>query len=370
MRRVKYLETNDDISYEFVNFLGESKYVHGLDTIPPSRFSNSNSNGLWEYSPFLCGVGLMEALEIAYTINCPMWDDLSEPMCTVHLHNMLVQRGHIKEPVGLYRNLERIQSEAFFSYSDGFPPKTYFRAAFDAQCTEGGSRRLIFERNSLQRYLNLAPNDIHGILNVQTNRFFKEKSLLLVLREVGWVPDRIPDKDIKPNSTIGMLRLIQTKRVTDPVTGQQRLENTDLVKRAGKVGYSDDFIMHTASGLENVLEWMNGGRFSAEAAKAVGAPEGYKTFTNEHLQQQNSMVPNDMHGKKTLPELLKYDLNNDVCGKAAPLSSLNYVAATMQKMMMFTKIEEELRRIGNPSYLYSRSSADGRETLVLDAAGA
>lgn len=198
---------------------------------------------------------------------------------------------------------------------------------------------------------------------MQTNRFFKEKSLFLVLREVGWVPDRIPDKDIKPNSTLGMLRLIQTKRVTDPVTGQQKLENTDIVKRARKVGYSDDFIMHTAPGLENVLERMNGGRFSAEAAKAGGAPEGYKTFTNEHLQQQNSMVPNDMHGKKTLPELLKYDLNNDVCGKAAPLSSLNYVAATMQIMMMFTKIEEELRRVGNPSYLavYTRDPVLMRE---------
>lgn len=37
---------------------GESKYMHGLTTIPPSRFSSSNPNGLQEYSPFLCGVGM------------------------------------------------------------------------------------------------------------------------------------------------------------------------------------------------------------------------------------------------------------------------------------------------------------------------
>ncbi|KFA46238.1 hypothetical protein S40293_07180 [Stachybotrys chartarum IBT 40293] len=42
---------------EFREFLGESKYAPGLHTIPPSRFSNTNTNtnGIWEYSPFLCG---------------------------------------------------------------------------------------------------------------------------------------------------------------------------------------------------------------------------------------------------------------------------------------------------------------------------
>lgn len=37
-----------DIRFGFMDYLGESKYMHDLDTDPPSRFSNSNSNGLWE----------------------------------------------------------------------------------------------------------------------------------------------------------------------------------------------------------------------------------------------------------------------------------------------------------------------------------
>ncbi|OCK74477.1 hypothetical protein K432DRAFT_420287 [Lepidopterella palustris CBS 459.81] len=41
---------------DFVNWLGESKYMYGLTTIPPSCFSNTKANGLWEYSPFLCGM--------------------------------------------------------------------------------------------------------------------------------------------------------------------------------------------------------------------------------------------------------------------------------------------------------------------------
>jgi len=37
---------------DFMDWLGYSKYSHGLNTISPSRFSNTNANGLWEYSPF------------------------------------------------------------------------------------------------------------------------------------------------------------------------------------------------------------------------------------------------------------------------------------------------------------------------------
>ena len=95
-----------ELQYDFVNWLGESKYMHGLTSIPPSRFSNSNTNGLWEYSPFLCGAGLVEALELAYGTGLAIWDNVPEPMCIIHLHNMLVKKGYITRPVGLYATVE------------------------------------------------------------------------------------------------------------------------------------------------------------------------------------------------------------------------------------------------------------------------
>ena len=52
-----------------MQWLGETKYAYVLNTIAPYRFSNTNANGLWDYSPFLCGVGLAEALELAYSMN-------------------------------------------------------------------------------------------------------------------------------------------------------------------------------------------------------------------------------------------------------------------------------------------------------------
>ncbi|KAJ4157104.1 hypothetical protein NW754_008746 [Fusarium falciforme] len=89
---------------DFVNWLGESKYMSGLTTIPPSRFSDHNPNGLWEYSPFLCGVGLTEGLELAYIMGVSLWDKIPEPMLLIHLHNMLVQKGYLTRPVGCSRH--------------------------------------------------------------------------------------------------------------------------------------------------------------------------------------------------------------------------------------------------------------------------
>jgi hypothetical protein len=99
---------------DFVNWLGESKYKSGLTTIPPSRFTNTNSNGLWEYSPFLNGVGLTESLELAYGINFMLWDRIPEPICLIHLHNMLVRKGYIKQPVGLYTSLQDLFSNGMY----------------------------------------------------------------------------------------------------------------------------------------------------------------------------------------------------------------------------------------------------------------
>ncbi|MBE3042788.1 hypothetical protein IMZ48_09495 [Candidatus Bathyarchaeota archaeon] len=49
-----------DTRTEFRSSLGESLCFSGMAGIALSLFSNKN--GLWEYSPYLCGVGLMEVL--------------------------------------------------------------------------------------------------------------------------------------------------------------------------------------------------------------------------------------------------------------------------------------------------------------------
>ncbi|KAL3444390.1 hypothetical protein BJX65DRAFT_310973 [Aspergillus insuetus] len=100
---------------DFVNWLGESKYREGLTSIPPSRFSNTNPNGLWEYSPYLCGVGLREGLEIEHGLGLVIWDAHTEPAYLIHLHNMLVKKGYLSGPIDLYAGIEDIFIKEFFA---------------------------------------------------------------------------------------------------------------------------------------------------------------------------------------------------------------------------------------------------------------
>lgn len=78
-RHKAHREFLEGVTEALCNSLGESKCMQESTIMPSSRFSNTCSNGLWEYSPFLCGVGLMEALEIAYSVSMTMWEGLPEP---------------------------------------------------------------------------------------------------------------------------------------------------------------------------------------------------------------------------------------------------------------------------------------------------
>ena len=53
-----------------------------------SRFGKSNDNGVaagvWKYSPFVCGAGLMEALELAYRMSMKLWEFTYEILVRPH----------------------------------------------------------------------------------------------------------------------------------------------------------------------------------------------------------------------------------------------------------------------------------------------
>jgi hypothetical protein len=137
-----------ELRLDFINWLGESKYMYGLTDIPPSRFSNTNSNSLWEYCPFLCGAGLSEALELAHGMGLFIWDNVPEPMCILHLHNMLVQKGLIARPVGLWGTLEFLFQDSFFL--NGKIPSSNFVAAFEALVGGPTPRREVFQSRRRQ----------------------------------------------------------------------------------------------------------------------------------------------------------------------------------------------------------------------------
>lgn len=212
---------------EFRDWLGETKYMHGLTTIPPSRFSTTSANGLWEYSPFLCGVGLAEALDISYRLGMVVWDHHPEPILAVHLHNMLVQKGYIKEPVGLYATLASFFPECFFA--SGQAPKSDFLAALMSKTSEAASA--VHRRRLRSRQLAHSDmSDLREIFKADHNHTFVKKSNLGLYHETDGNVESISESDITVFSVLALIRLSQVRQYTDE-TGQRRLEETELVRR-------------------------------------------------------------------------------------------------------------------------------------------
>ncbi|KAL3486947.1 hypothetical protein BJX62DRAFT_214495 [Aspergillus germanicus] len=324
-----------EVQEDFVNWLGESKYMHGLTTIPPSRFSNTNTNGLWEYSPYLCGVGLQEGLEIAHSVGLQLWDHLTEPACLVHLHNMLVKKGYLAKYIGLYASLEDIFTDEFFA--NGKVPDSNFSESFTAYIrTKAGTGRYRADQRRMLR----GATSMHEVLDPDLNRSFKTKSFTRLFREAYWDPDRIPDSEIPVPSLLSLLRVSQTKKVLDPATGKKVMLETELVKRHRDAGMSE----RKLHDFESMLARADSRISLEELYKCVQVPEGY---TLHHQQEPKSSVNKGGLTNNFFLTLLQMDLTGDVCLGKRPMLGFNYVAATCHVMMVFGSMEERLSKRRN-----------------------
>ncbi|CAM1507975.1 Fc.00g048230.m01.CDS01 [Cosmosporella sp. VM-42] len=364
-RHQSFFEVQEMMGEDFRDWLGISKYKYGLTTIPPSRFSDTDSNGLWEYSPFLCGTGLMEGLELAYRLGMILWDRMTEPMLLIHLHNMLVQKRYLERPIGFYTSLEELFKESFFS--DGKVPTTDFVQALFTRLGETGSR---FSRNRRRRLnqtiAHSREGDIHDILALDANRFFQKKSTLILFRTADWNADGIPDEDVPVPSFLFMQRLAQTKTVVDPESKRIRPEDTFLVRRAKAIGMSEDIILDAIDKAHEV-KTKNGPSLPAGLNSAPGLlSESYRNFPASNgrptsgTQKRNEPL---ITGRDLL-DWMKMDISTDVSG-AAPRSSLNYPWATVQFLMLFTETEERLKELRNVTYVQAYEE-DIPEELVKE----
>ncbi|EGR47421.1 uncharacterized protein TRIREDRAFT_108793 [Trichoderma reesei QM6a] len=315
------------ILWDFRDWLGESKYKSGLATLPPSRFSNSNSNGLWEYSPFLCGAGLAEGLELVYRFGLTLWDRMPEPMLMVHLHNMLVQQKYLKRSVGLFAALEDTFSKAF--YADGRPPTSNFTDALSSQIGKTGTHFEHRRRAAQKR----GANTTLAMLDVAANRFFRTKSNLLLYRESGWNPDRISNEDLGEHTFLYQFRSRQSNHSA-----------------------AESFRHET-------------GRFQSLEA---GGPRPLHMVSDK---DPKAALPRNLRpdrlSRRGLLELIRCDVYSDICGPS-PLSSLNYFWVTARMIMIFGMFEHELKRINNPLYndIYVANSGRGIEKRILLAVAA
>lgn len=93
--------------------LGKSP-LEFLPEAPRSLFSKSSKNGLWLYSPYLCGTGMVEMLNMSYDWGTKCWDRSGYMQGFFHLYNMLLQNGHIKKPIHLVEGVIDIFKDDIF----------------------------------------------------------------------------------------------------------------------------------------------------------------------------------------------------------------------------------------------------------------
>ncbi|KAL7945465.1 hypothetical protein V8C42DRAFT_353111 [Trichoderma barbatum] len=215
----------EKLSIEFTEALGTCGLFRQLSAVLPSRFSATNPNGVWDYSPFFCGAGLADGLDLTYRSIMVLWDGMREPMLVLHLHNMLVQKGYLKRPIGMYTRMDIMFSESF--YFEGKRPKDDFVKAFQAHVHKMVTRKEFLQERTNRRAAS-GVTHTREFLKLVILRLFKQKSILHLYSEADWEPSRIPDSDIEPMSALGMIRLSQTRRIRNQTSYGWRLEETEL----------------------------------------------------------------------------------------------------------------------------------------------
>lgn len=119
--RAQYL---DYVRLSLSNNLGRLSDKYFERAGQSSRFSNRN--GVWDYSPFLCGSSLIQSLSGVYVEAMKDWETHPDLICIVHIHNMLVKRGYLSSGTGdLYSYMADIFPESFFQGRPNIPSKDF-----------------------------------------------------------------------------------------------------------------------------------------------------------------------------------------------------------------------------------------------------
>ena len=200
---------------------------------------------------------------------------------------------------------------------------------------------------------------------------FYTKSHLVLYREVDWNPERIEDADIHMPSSMGFLRIGHTKTLTDPVTGQRRLEDTKLVKQARALGVDEHVLVSITEhyrgmkATDNKEVRVGAGMANAALNLVPGLTKGSDAgdFLTQ-LRKRTGGGKYELEGTDLL-RLIKPDIEEDVVG-VRPLSGINYTWITLKIMLMWKVMEDRLSEARNRLYIqaYEGSWRRGEQKRV------
>lgn len=268
---------------------------------------------------------------------------MPEPTLALHLHNMLVKKGYLKKEVGLYATLESLLQDSFFP--DGVPID-HLSNAFSARMGQGrNDRASLRHRQAVSRDMT---EDIHQLLDGNFNRFFREKSALMMYYDANWVPEQIPDSAVRIPSMLCMLRLISTERMIDPTTSEMRLKETELIKRAKARGKTDADMQEAAS--IPIQKLMTEDVDFEALSHSITDLKDYKTGPRRDPYNVSSRKKHEALQGRALLDVLRSDIFADACG-GAPISSLNYVLITCHIIFLFLTFEDRFREARHPLWV-------------------
>ncbi|KAM7194528.1 hypothetical protein V8F20_007884 [Naviculisporaceae sp. PSN 640] len=353
---------------EFRDWLGQTGQKDGLNQIPPSRFSKTNPEGLWERSPMLCGTGLVEALIMASQLGLRVWDRVPEVTSLVHLHNMLHKQGFIPQAIGLLDRMQDVDMFLGCFYENSAipgPTSDYDKALLHHRLTKAA-----FLKSQRGRERQTAEGAARlDIMSPHLNTAFTVKSGLLVYHQARWDPERISVADVSRDSMLMYVRLAGTSRVIDPVTGKLQVEDTELVRQlvGPEEGEGADERSKQLHGLARTI-------LSPDYVKTAypGIPDqvlkqaqetrsGYQVSGSTQPDKQS--IPGRKFSDDILLDILKQDMVRDICGHR-PLSGLNYLSVAAWTKKVYAEMEVMLKDRGFDMYFQAYQSAEARRRTL------
>lgn len=333
LARNVFLDTSDRLRSDFLLCLG---YVLVDDRLPfQSDFTRDN--GLWSYSPYLCGVGLSEALELAQKLGLSMLEIAPEVMMIVHLYNEVVQKGYMtRKPHHFCERLMQLLHPSSF-FVDGELPKEKFAEALFQQtqanlpfaqrrrnprCIACSVRhQLDSDYNSLQRYhFRHSSKGTHLTRTKEnTNKYYRHDSFLVKCYNADWNVHKIRDDVLDVQSALFKLRVYRSACVPTSSGDDSgvELEDTELVRLARRAGVKESELLEGHCWVTQLVEG------------AQPAPRDVSPATAK------------VRSKALTLAALKYDLQTDICG-ARPLSGLNYWLVVSLVLRFFQRLEATL----------------------------
>ncbi|KAF6824056.1 hypothetical protein CPLU01_11052 [Colletotrichum plurivorum] len=322
-----------ELSSHLYENLGISDFDRDREDLPPSRFAAGDKNGLWTYSPFLCGVGLAESLQLAYAAAMSIWDAMPEVPMMVHLQNMLHKEGYM-ERADFIHLIGGLFPDAM--YADGRTPESDFAAAFRKWRDTKGLG--CFNRRAAP---NTEKPTMPSASDVGRNRTFNFESYLIMHRQADWDPRSIPADRLEPWTGLAMLRMGQMRQDAVGSAGLAAFEQAELVRRARLRGFTEDGLLATGNMLKGIQK--------AAIRRSTVAPSYRPRIAREQLSGARDV------GKLMSLEyfmVAKVDFSSDISGPR-PMSGINYCYLTAVILKAFAMMEVELGVKQDPLYLRS-----------------